>query len=90
MDRVTFKAGKFYTLTEILSDLDDVYFLHIEKTVLKPPWNKKNIDNVITEYRLQRTFSKITQPDYFFTSVFDTYSMEASKLFSLYRENKRR
>ena len=46
MDKVTFKAGKFYTLTEILSALSDDYFLDIEKTVLKPPWNKKNIDNV--------------------------------------------
>ncbi|MCL5802910.1 MAG: hypothetical protein M1529_03730, partial [Candidatus Thermoplasmatota archaeon] len=78
MDKVTFKAGKFYTLTEILGALNDVYFLDIEKTVLKPPWNKKNIDNVITEYRLQRIFNKITQPDYFFTSVFDTYSVDRS------------
>ncbi|MGC8515853.1 MAG: helicase-associated domain-containing protein [Thermoplasmata archaeon] len=78
MEKVMFKAGKLYTLTEILSTVSDDYFLEIEKTVLKPPWNKKSMDNVITEYRLQRIFDKITQKDYFFRSVYDIYSINQS------------
>lgn len=78
MDKVVFKAGKLYTLTEILRIINGDYFLDIERTILKLPWNKKIIDTAITEYRLQKIFDRITEHEYFFRNIFDVYSVDVS------------